>query len=95
MQELEPLEEPQEDTEYDISLKCGYESESCLPPDLEWYRAKACNVKSIEYKKTTIIENLNLDYVEMLNKDVDDLRKCFVSRLPRVVSNHIPVNKKS
>ena len=75
-------------------MKFGRESESCLPPDLEWYREMTCTVKSIEYKKATILDNLNLDYVDMLNKDVDDLRKCIVSQLPQFVSNHIPIDKK-
>ena len=34
MQELEPVEETQEDTEHVISLKFGYANDSGLPPDL-------------------------------------------------------------
>ena len=67
----------------------------CDTPNLEWYREMVCNVESLEYHKQTLLENLNLDYVEMINKDVEDLRKCIVSRLSRFVSNHIPSNKGS
>ena len=74
MEDLDPVEEPQEFIEQVINLRFGYENESCATPDLEWYREMTCTVKSIEYKKTTILENLNLDYVDLINKDIDDLR---------------------
>ena len=95
MKDLDPVEEPQECIEHVINLRFGYENESCATPDLEWYRDMTCTIKSIEYKKATILDNLNLDYVDLINKDVDDLRKCIVSQLPQFVSNHIPSDKKS
>ena len=79
MEELDPVEEPQEPTEQVISLRFGYESELYLPPDLEWYSKMTYTVKSIEYKKATILDNLNLEYINVLNKDVEDLRECIVS----------------
>ena len=51
-----------------------------------------CIVKSVEYKKATILDNLNLDYVDMLNKDVKHLRKRIVGQLLRFVSNHASID---
>ena len=39
-------------------------------PDLEWYRDIMHNVKSIEYNKTILHENMNLDYSMLLNDDI-------------------------
>ena len=51
-------------------LNFSIENESFDAPDLEWYRGIICNVKSIEYNKGILLENMNLDYAMLLNIDV-------------------------
>ena len=61
---------PADVIECPVSLTFNNNIGMCDYPDLEWYRGVASSVKSIEYNKTTLLENLNLYYVSMTNDDV-------------------------
>ena len=69
------------------------EIDSFDSPNLEWYRDITCNIKSIEYNKTILLENMNLDCEMLLNEDVKELHSSFLSRLPQFVANHIPAKR--
>ena len=47
-------------------------------------------VKSIEYNKTTPFENLNLEYVFMINDDVKILSQRVIARVYRFVEYRVP-----
>ena len=47
------------------SLKFSNEHIFCNKLDLKWYRNAVCDVKFVEYNKDTLLDNLNMDYVDL------------------------------
>ena len=84
---------PADVIERPISLSFNNDIGMCDDPDLEWYSDVVSIVKSMEDKKRLILDKLDLEYVQILIKDVKVLSDIIVSRVPRFVEFHIPRNQ--
>ena len=75
-----------------VSITFNNDIVICGCPDLKWYRDAVMVVKSITHNKSTLLKNLSLDYILMLNNAIKVLAQKMIARIPRFVKNHMARN---